>query len=220
MTRSKRLLVALLLNLVLVVGLVAVGASAHSLGVLAAGADYLADAAAIGFALLAIWLSDRPPTARRPGGHPRANAIAALVNGSWLLVLSVLIVASAADRLISGTPPVHGLPVLIVSGIAAAAMIVAAVILGGDIDGDDDDDDAAAAADEELSLRAVLLDTAADAAAAAGVAVTGAVIFVTGRFDWLDPTVALVIAVAIGYQALLLVRRVFRALRRPLAGSS
>ncbi len=219
MTRSKRLLVALLLNLVLVVGLVAVGASAHSLGVLAAGADYLADAAAIGFALLAIWLSDRPPTARRPGGHPRANAIAALVNGSWLLVLSVLIVASAADRLISGTPAVHGLPVLIVSGIAAAAMIVAAVILGGDIDGDDDDDDAAAA-DEELSLRAVLLDTAADAAAAAGVAVTGAVIFVTGRFDWLDPTVALVIAVAIGYQALLLVRRVFRALRRPLAGSS
>ena len=216
MTRSKRLLVALLLNLVLVVGLVAVGASAHSLGVLAAGADYLADAAAIGFALLAIWLSDRPPTASRPGGYPRANAIAALVNGSWLLVLSVLIVASAADRLISGTPAVHGLPVLIVSGIAAAAMIVAAVILGGDLEGDDDDEDD----DEELSLRAVLLDTAADAAAAAGVAVTGAVIFVTGRFDWLDPTVALVIAVAIGYQALLLVRRVFRALRRPLAGSS
>ena len=217
MTRSSRLLVALVLNLVLVVGLVAVGASAHSLGVLAAGADYLADAAAIGFAMLAIWLSNRPPTARRPGGYPRANAIAALVNGGWLLVLSILIVASAGDRLITGTPPVHGLPVLIVSGIAAAAMIVAAVILGGDIDGDDDDD---AAADEALSLRAVLLDTAADAAAAAGVAVTGAVIFVTGRFDWLDPTVALVIAVAIGYQALLLVRRVFRALRRPLAGSS
>ncbi|MDA8266486.1 MAG: cation diffusion facilitator family transporter [Actinomycetota bacterium] len=216
MTRSKRLLVALLLNLVLVVGLVAVGASAHSLGVLAAGADYLADAAAIGFALLAIWLSDRPPTARRPGGHPRANAIAALVNGSWLLVLSVLIVASAADRLISGTPAVHGLPVLIVSGIAAAAMIVAAVILGGDLEGDDDDEDD----DEALSLRAVLLDTAADAAAAAGVAITGAVIFATGRFDWLDPTVALVIALVIGFQALLLVRRVFRALRRPLAGSS
>ncbi len=216
MTRSKRLLVALLLNLVLVVGLVAVGASAHSLGVLAAGADYLADAAAIGFALLAIWLSDRPPTARRPGGHPRANAIAALVNGGWLLVLSVLIVASAADRLISGTPAVHGLPVLIVSGIAAAAMIVAAVILGGDLEGDDDDEDD----DEALSLRAVLLDTAADAAAAAGVAITGAVIFATGRFDWLDPTVALVIALVIGFQALLLVRRVFRALRRPLAGSS
>ncbi len=213
MTRSRRLLVTLLLNLVLVVGLVAVGASAHSLGVLAAGADYLADAAAIGVALLAIWLSNRPLTARRPGGYPRANAIAALVNGGWLLVLSILIVASAADRLISGTPPVHGLPVLIVSGIAAAAMIVAAVILGGDLEGDDDDDEA-------LSLRAVLLDTAADAAAAAGVAVTGAVIFATGRFDWLDPTVALVIALVIGIQAFRLVGKVFGALRRPLAGSS
>jgi cobalt-zinc-cadmium efflux system protein len=38
-----------------------------------------------------------------------------------------------------------------------------------------------------LNIKAVLLDTAADAGAAAGVAVTGAIIFVTGRWNWSTP---------------------------------
>jgi Co/Zn/Cd efflux system component len=49
--------VVLALNVVLVTGLVVVGLTAHSLGVLAAGADYIADAAAIGVSQA---LSDRP----------------------------------------------------------------------------------------------------------------------------------------------------------------
>ncbi|MHB1987241.1 MAG: cation diffusion facilitator family transporter [Acidimicrobiales bacterium] len=199
MTRSSRLLIVLVLNLALVVGLIAVGISAHSLGVLAAGVDYLADAAAIGVALLAIRMT------RQSRGHSRANAVAALVNGGWLAVLSILIIASATDRLISGTPAVHGLPVLVASSIAAVVMAVAALILRGDDDGD---------SDEALSLRAVLLDTAADAAAAAGVAISGAIIFVTRRFDWLDPAVALVIAVVIGYHTLRLLNSVLTAVRR------
>ena len=49
-------------------------------------------------------------------------------------------------------------------------------------------------------MRAVLPDTVADAAAAAGVALTGAVILATGGWYWVDRSVALVIAVVIGYQ--------------------
>jgi Co/Zn/Cd efflux system component len=51
---------------------------------------------------------------------------------------------------------------------------------------------------------AVLLDTIADAAAAVGVAATGGIILATGGWYWLDPAVALVIAVVIGYHALAL----------------
>jgi cobalt-zinc-cadmium efflux system protein len=53
-----------------------------------------------------------------------------------------------------------------------------------------------------LNIEAVLLDTAADAAAAGGVAVSGAVILATGGWYWLDPAVALVIAVVVGYHGL------------------
>jgi cobalt-zinc-cadmium efflux system protein len=63
--------VVLALNLLLVGGLVAIGLSAHSLGVLAEGVDYLADATAIAVSLLAIWLSNRPPTAKHPDGYPK-----------------------------------------------------------------------------------------------------------------------------------------------------
>ena len=58
-TRTTRLTVVLLLNLALVAGLVVAGIGAHSIGVLAAGGDYLADAAAIGISLLAIGLARR-----------------------------------------------------------------------------------------------------------------------------------------------------------------
>ncbi len=79
MTRRARLLIVLGLNLALIAGLVAVGIAGHSVGLLAAGGDYLADSGAIVLALLAllaIWLRDRPPTARRPQGYPRAPAYA------------------------------------------------------------------------------------------------------------------------------------------------
>jgi cobalt-zinc-cadmium efflux system protein len=200
--------VVLALNLILVAGLVTVGISAHSLGVLAAGADYLGDAAAIGVSLLAIWLSHRPPTAARPHGYPRATAYAAVVNSGWLLILSVLVMVGAIDRLATGVHEVHGLPVLVASAIAAATMFVGAIILRGDVDDYDDESGG-------LNMRAVLLDTAADAAIAAGVAITGLIILASGGLYWLDPAVALVVSVVVAYHAVSLLRRVVAVLRRP-----
>jgi len=202
MSRQERLTAVLLLNLLLVTALVIAGLSARSLGVLAAGGDYLADAAAIGVSLLALWLSCRPPSARRPGGYPGATNVAALLNGGWLLVLNVVIAVAAIRRLVSGAPRVEGLPVLIVSAVAALVMLAGALILAGDNDGGQD-----------LNMKAVLLDTAADAAAAGGVAVSGAVILSAGGLYWMDPAVALIIAVVVGYHALRLTWKVAAAIR-------
>lgn len=209
MTRVTRLAVVLCLNLALVAGLVIAGALAHSLGVLAAGADYLADAAALGVSLLAIALSRRPASRRRPGGYPRATAYAALLNAVLLLAVAGLVIAGAARRLAAGTGQVHGLPVLIASAVAAAAMLAGGLILRGDEESDDDSEG------DRANMRAALLDTLADSAAAAGVAVTGAIILAAPGLTWLDPAVALVIAVVVGYHALRLVRDVVRTLRRP-----
>jgi cobalt-zinc-cadmium efflux system protein len=204
-SRTKRLTVVLFLNLGLITALVIVGLAAHSLAVLAAGADYLADAGAIGVSLLAIWLADRPPSRGRPGGYPNATNIAALVNAGWLLILNIVIAVAAIQRLTAGTRHVEGLPVLIVSGIAAAVMLAGVLVLGGDT-GDDD-------GQEDLNVKAVLLDTAADAAAAGGVAASGAIILGADGWYWLDPAVALVIAVIVGYHAQKLVRKIVAAIR-------
>ena len=203
LSRVTRLWIVFGLNIALVGVLVVVGIGAHSLGVLAEGADYLADAAAIAFSLLAIWLSGRPATPVRPHGYPKATTWAALVNGGWLLILTGLVSAGAIDRLATGTRHVHGLPVLVVSSAAAVLMVVGAFILGGD-----DEDDGG-----DLNMRAVLLDTAADAVSAGAVALTGATILTTGNFYWLDPVVALLVSVVIAYHAFKLMRQVVVALR-------
>jgi cobalt-zinc-cadmium efflux system protein len=196
MSRVQRLTVVLVLNLVLVAGLVAVGIGAHSLGVLAEGGDYLLDAAGAGLALLAIRLSARG--ARGRGLGPTGTA--ALINAGWLLALELIVAGVSIDRLATRTPPVRGLPVLVASGIAALVMTAGVLILRGDDDGEERD----------LSVAAVLLDTAADAAAAAGVAAAGAVILVAQGWYWLDPAVALSIAVLIAYHAVALIRTILR----------
>ena len=206
MTRTTRLVVVLLLNLALVAGLAVAGIGAHSAGVLAAGGDYLADAAAIGISLLAIALARRAPTRRRPGGHPRATAYAALINVTVLLAVMAAVAAGAIGRLVTGVGHVHGLPVLVASGTAALVMLGGGLILRGDDDAPGD------SAGDRANVRAVLLDTLADSAAAAGVAVTGAIILADPALSWLDPAIALVIAAVVGYHALRLAREVIATL--------
>src|SRR5260370_37142222 len=122
-SRRQRLIVVLVLTVGLVAAGVVGGTAAHSLAVLAEGGDYLLDAAGVAVALLAIRLSARPASRARPSPAD----VAALVNGGWLLALELLVVGAAAERLLTRTPEVHGLPVLIVSGVAALTMTAGAL---------------------------------------------------------------------------------------------
>lgn len=201
MTQDVRLSFVLAINLAMVVALVAVGLLAHSLGVLASAADYVGDAAGVALSLVALRLS------RRTHRYPRATSFAALVNASFLLFVTVVVAAEGIDRLVSGSPEIHGLPVLIVSVVAVGAMVLCAGILGSiEVD--------------EFHMRSVMLDTLADAAAAAGVAVSGAIILIAQGIYWLDAAVALVIALAVGYHALKLILEVLQDLRKGSAGDA
>jgi hypothetical protein len=121
-SRTQRLTLVLVLNLGLVAGLVAVGLTAHSLAVLAEGCDYLLDAAGAAVALLAIRLSARSSGQARLPGRPAPTDLAALFNCGWLFLLEVLVAAAAVERLITRTPEVHGLPVLVMSSAAAGTL--------------------------------------------------------------------------------------------------
>jgi cobalt-zinc-cadmium efflux system protein len=186
LTPDKRLGLVLVVNVVMVLGLVGVGLAANSLGVLASGADYLGDALGTGLSLVALRMS------RRPHGHRMATSFAALVNATLLLLVTLAVSAEAVYRLSTGAPSIDGLPVVLVSVVAAGAMIACALILG-DVHGD-------------LNMQSVMLDTVADAAAALGVAVSGAMILITDGLFWLDSVVALIIALVIGYHAVRLIR--------------
>jgi len=199
LTQQKRLGLVLGLNLTMIAGLLVVGLASHSLGVLAAGGDYAADSAAILLGIIAIQV------AKHPRGHPRATTFVALINSVVLLVVTVLVIVGGVRRLLMHAPEIKGLPVLVVSVVAMASMILSAFILGRD------------AGSEDLHMRSVFLDTIADAAAAAGVALSGAIIYFSGRLYWVDSAVAILIAFVIGVGAFKLLRDVMVALR---SGSS
>jgi cobalt-zinc-cadmium efflux system protein len=185
-SRSQRLTAVLLLNLALVTGLVIVGMTAHSLAVLAEGGDYLLDAAAVGIALLAIRISSPQAGRRRTGNQLMPTDIAALINGGWLLILELAVAATATDRLVTGVPHVAGLPVLILRKDQAHRQ----------------------PGDRDPSVAAVLLDTIADATAAAGVAAAGGIILAARGWYWLDPAVALAIAIVFAWQAFALITKI------------
>ncbi|MDQ1716030.1 MAG: cobalt-zinc-cadmium efflux system protein [Frankiaceae bacterium] len=195
MSQRRRLTIVLALNVTMIVGLLVVGLISHSLGVVAADGDYIADSTAILLGIVAVTVRDRR------GQDSQAPTYVALINSGGLLAVSVFVLVEAVRRLVDGTPAIRGLPVLVVSSIAAAVMVVGVVVLGRD------------AGREDLHMRSVLLDTAADALAAAGVAVSGGIIFVTGRLFWLDSALSLVISVVIGVGAIRLLGDVVRALR-------
>lgn len=199
-SQRRRLGVVLGLNVSLIAGLVVVGLAAHAISVLAAAGDTAADSVALILGLLAVTIRDR-----RPGADAQrspATTIVAILNGLILLAVTGVVVWEAAHRLARPATTVAGLPMLIVSAVTAAVLLVGAWVLGAE------------AADEDLHMRSVLLDTLADALAAAGVAAAGAVIAATGRFYWLDPVVALAISLIVAVAGLKLVADGAQQLRR------
>ena len=192
MTRSRRLGVALGLNLALVVGQVVFGLVAHSLGLLADAGHNLSDVAAVVVSLVAVRWARRAPTAERSYGYHRGTILAALVNAAMILAVTAGIVYEGLRRL--ATPePVRGGVVLGVALAAFAINAAAAVILRE--------------RSADLNMRAALLHMAGDAAASLGVAAAALVILVTGRFLWLDPVVSMAIGVLIAVEAFQLVRQ-------------
>jgi len=80
---------------------VAAGLIGNSLALLSDAVHMLTDAGAIGLALIAARLARRRPGGSMTFGYRRAEILSALVNGVTLLVLAVLLVAEAVDRLFS-----------------------------------------------------------------------------------------------------------------------
>ncbi|MCX7522726.1 cation diffusion facilitator family transporter [Microbacterium sp. STN6] len=197
-SQRRRLSIVLTLNLALIGGLVIVGVTANSVGVLAAAGDTVADSIALVLGLVAVALRDRDPD------HPRANrpiAIVALINAAILIAVTISVAIEAFARLAEGSPAVLGFPMAVVSLITLAVMVAGALVLG------------LSAHREDIHMKSVLLDTLADAAAAAGVLVAGVVIWLTAGLYWLDPVIALVLAAVIGYAGARLAAQAIAALR-------
>ncbi|HEX4492036.1 MAG TPA: cation diffusion facilitator family transporter [Acidimicrobiia bacterium] len=186
MEQAARLRVALGLNLALVVAQVIGGLFTHSIGLVADAGHNLTDVAALGLALLAVHLVERPSNERRSFGYHRSTILAAQANAAALIVVTVIVGLEAIRRLVH-PHSIHAGPVIAIAAGATVCNLIAARVL------DDHSHD--------LNLRGAWLHMVADALSSAGVAVAAVVIVATGGHDWLDAAVSLVIAIVIAVRA-------------------
>ena len=101
---TRVLLVVLGLNALVAAAKIAYGKGAHVLAIEADGYHSLTDALSSVVALIGLWLSARPPSARHPYGHRKNEVLAALVIGLAMLLLAAGLANDIALGLTEGRP--------------------------------------------------------------------------------------------------------------------
>src|SRR5215210_5196475 len=117
---TRRLVVALVLILALMIGEVVAGVAAGSLVLLSDAAHMLTDAGAIALSLVAVRLARRPAGGNLTFGLRRTEVLSAQANGVTLLVLGALIAYEAIKRLVD--------PVDVEGGVVMAAAVAGAAV--------------------------------------------------------------------------------------------
>jgi len=185
-TRTRRLAIALVLNLVMVVAQVAFGVIARSTALLSDAGHNLTDVAALVLSLVAVRMALRPRSAARSYGNHRATILAALASAGMITAVTVVIVVLSIERL-AHPRPVEATVVMVVAGVALAVNLVAALVLRD--------------RSTDLNMRSGVVHMAGDALSSAVVLGSGAVAAAFPTARWADPVAALAVAVLIVVQA-------------------
>lgn len=176
-TPGRRLFLALALTLVFALVEALGGFWSGSLALLGDAGHMFSDATALGIALLAAWLAQRPPSVRHTYGFARAEVLAALINGLIMLAVVTVITVEAIARL-QAPKPVAGMPVM---AIAATGLIVNAMVLA-----------VLSRGTHDLNTRGAMLHVFGDLLGSVAALVSGAVIYYTGWIP-IDPLLSLAI---------------------------
>jgi len=189
--RTRRLVAALGLNVVLAGAQLVGGLVAHSMGLLSDAGHNVTDVAGVGVSLLAVRWATRPRSPSYSFGYHRGPILAALANTAVIAVVTVAIVVESVVRLLH-PGPVHGGLVVTVAAVALVMNGLAAVMLR-ERSGD-------------LNMRSAALHMAGDALGSLAVLSAGVVLVADHSLEWADPLASLVVAAIIVAEAYRLLR--------------
>ena len=187
----RSLRIALVLTAALLIVEVIGGLLSNSIALLADAGHMLTDVAALGLALFVAWFSKQPSNPQKTYGYLRWEILAALVNGSTLLLISAWILWTAVMRLRAPEAVASGL-MLSVAALGLVVNIAAARVLVG-------------SSSDNLNTRGAYLHVLGDLLATIGTIAAAVAIRYTG---WLiaDPIASVLTTVLIMGGAWRLVR--------------
>ncbi len=180
-SREKRLIWAMIVTLIVLFFELAGGLVANSLALLSDAGHVFTDVFALGLSLIAVYIGKRPSDYRATYGYQRIGILAALINGSTLVVISILIFVETYKRIFS-PPEVDSNVMILVAVGGLLGNIVMARLLG---EGHGD-----------LNIKSAWLHVLGDLFTTAGVIIAGIVIKLTA-WHLADPIVSGVVGVII-----------------------
>ena len=178
----RSLTIALVLTISYMVAEIIGGLASGSLALITDAVHMFADAAAIGLALLAMWISGRPVSITRTFGFQRTEVLAALLNALSLWLITAWIFFEAFRRFMD-PPEVQGTLMLIVGTGGLVINIIVAWALHR-------------SARESLNVEGAFLHVLGDLLGSIGVIVASILIAMFGWFV-VDPIISVVIGVLI-----------------------
>jgi cobalt-zinc-cadmium efflux system protein len=162
------------------------GVLTNSLALLADAGHMFSDVAALGLALFALRMAQRPATSRHTYGFHRAEILAALLNGATLVAASVYIFIEAFQRFQS-PPAVQGAAMMGIASGGLAVNLVGLWILGR-------------RTGESLNERGAWLHVLTDALGSVGAIIGGLAVWKLG-WAWADPAVSVLIGLLVVFSS-------------------
>jgi len=190
-TGSRALKIALAIVLITMVAEVVGGILSRSLALLGDAGHMLVDALALGLSLFAVTLARRPATPNKTYGYHRVEIMAALANGTILLLVSAYIFYESYQRFLD--PPEIRVPVMLVVAVIGLMANLAGIVL------------LRKGSRTSLNIKAAFWHVVGDTISSLGVIVAGIIIAFTG-WGIVDPIIAVIIGGIILWGAVRLVR--------------
>jgi len=178
-TPAGKLALAVALTLAFVGAEAIAGVAGHSLALLSDAGHNFADALALGFSWYAVWCARKPSHSGMTFGYHRVGILAALVNAVSLVVIALLIIWEAIDRIRHPQPASGGLMICVAAGAIVLNVLISWWLHAG--------------AKHDLNLRSAYLHMVGDAVSAFGVVIAGVVVAVS-HAQLADPVVSFLIA--------------------------
>lgn len=170
-----------------------------SLALFADAGHMFSDVFALTIALAATVLAAKPANERATFGYQRSEVFGALINGTILLVVAVVVAVTAVTRLVNpGDMEVPGAPMLAFAAVGLLANVVAALILRP-------------ARDSSINMRGAYLEVLGDMLGSLA-AIIGAAAIILWNFQQADALASIAIAALIAPRAFLLLRDSVRVL--------
>ncbi|NLT66502.1 MAG: cation transporter [Acidobacteria bacterium] len=162
------------------------GLYANSLALLADAAHMLTDLAALGLSLFALKISERPATHQKTYGYLRAEILAALANGVFLILIGIYIFYESYQRFME-PPEVKSAAMLAVAATGLLANLVTARLLYH-------------SRHENLNLRGAFLHVLGDTLGSVGAIIAG-ILMLTRQWYLADPIVSAIVGALVLYSS-------------------